>query len=214
MSAGDIILPATPPRSPSSPNLILNLLAGGFLGLFIGIIIAFVRDRADDRIRGRGDLPSNMQTPVLGYVPRVDRRSREAAKGLFVEEEPRGAVAEAFRSIRTSVMAIRRHRDVKVIAIVSSGEQEGKSTTAANLAATIAHADQRVVVVGVDLRRPRLHDLFGLSNDFGLSDLLLGQIELNKALVRDRCPRPLRHPGRSGPGQPGRALAVCRRWSP
>src|SRR6185503_19493168 len=98
VSAGDIILPASPPRSPSSPNLILNLLAGGFLGLFIGIIIAFLRDRADDRIRGRGDLPSNMQTPVLGYVPRVDRRSREAAKRLFVEEEPRGAVAEAFRS--------------------------------------------------------------------------------------------------------------------
>ena len=206
VSAGDIILPASPPRSPSSPNLILNLLAGSFLGLFIGIIIAFLRDRADDRIRGRGDLPSNMQTPVLGYVPRVDRRSREAAKRLFVEEEPRGAVAEAFRSIRTSVMAIGRHRDVKVIAIVSSGEQEGKSTTAANLAATIAHADQRVVVVGVDLRRPRLHDLFGLSNDFGLSDLLLGQIELKKVLVRTDVPDLSVIPGGPVPVNPAELL--------
>jgi capsular exopolysaccharide synthesis family protein len=180
---GDVILPATAPRSASSPNLVLNMLAGAFLGLFIGVVIGFVRDRADDRIRGRADLPSVLAAPVLAYVPRIARRSRDLNRHrLVVEEEPRGAAAEAYRTMRTSVLAIGRRREAKVIAIVSPGEQEGKSTTAANLAVTIAHSGQRVAIVCADLRRPRVHSIFDVPNEHGLSELLAGEIEFDEAL--------------------------------
>jgi capsular exopolysaccharide synthesis family protein len=178
---GDVILPATPPTSQSSPNLVMNMLAGAFLGLFIGVVIGFVRDRADDRIRGRADLPSTLTAPVIAYVPRHRRRSREAQHRLVVEEEPNSAAAEAYRTMRTSVLAFGRRRQAKVIAVVSPGEQEGKSTTAANLAATIAHSGQRVAVVCVDLRRPRLHTIFDVTNENGLSDVLAGEVEIGNA---------------------------------
>jgi capsular exopolysaccharide synthesis family protein len=185
VDAGDVILPATAPTSASSPNVLLNVLAGMFLGLFVGVVIGFIRDRADDRIHGRGGIPSILQAPVLAYVPRMGRRrANERTNLLVVETDPRGAAAEAYRSMRTSVMSIGRRREAKVMAIVSPGEQEGKSTTAANLAASLGHADQQVAVVCADMRRPRLHTLFGVSNERGLSDVLLGTIELEDALIR------------------------------
>jgi polysaccharide biosynthesis transport protein len=176
--AGTIILPAEPPTHPSSPNHKLNLAMGLVLGLFIGVVVAFVRDRINDKVGDRGDLES--LTTVLATIPRAVTGNERSV--LVTEAQPRSPAAEAYRSLRTSVMALRRQSGDSVFAIASPVLGDGKSTTTANLAAALSHADKRVLVVSADLRRPSLHRFFGKPNDIGLTDVLLGEARFSSAI--------------------------------
>lgn len=177
--AGTVILPATPPGHPSSPNHKLNLAMGLMIGLFLGIVVAFARDRIDDKVGDRADL-ENLLT-VLATIPRATIVGGDRSV-LVTESQPRSPAAEAYRSLRTSVMAMRRQSGDSVFAIASPVLGDGKSTTAANLAAALSHADKRVLVISADLRRPSLHRFFGLNNDVGLSEVLLGEARFPDAL--------------------------------
>lgn len=179
---GEIILPATPPTAPSSPKHSLNIAMGLLLGGFIGIIVAFVRDRTDERITGRADLEVTLDSPVLAAIPKVAGWSKRGPVWLVTEQQPRSPAAEAYRTLRTAVIAMSRQRDLKVFAISSPVLGEGKSTTSANLAAALSHTDNRVLAISADLRRPSLHRYFQTDNDLGLSDVLLGEIPLDGAL--------------------------------
>ncbi len=178
--AGTSILPATPPPAPSSPNHKLNLAMGLVLGLFLGIVVAFVRDRVDDKVGDRGDLES--LTTVLATIPRAALVGGGDRAVLVTEEQPRSPAAEAYRTLRTSVMAMRRQSGDSVFAIASPVLGDGKSTTAANLAAALSHADKRVLVMSADLRRPSLHRFFGKANDIGLAEVLLGEVRFGNAI--------------------------------
>jgi capsular exopolysaccharide synthesis family protein len=179
---GTVILPATAPAAPSSPKHVLDLAMGFFFGAFLGVVLAFIRDRTDERITGRSDLEATLDAPVLAAIPRVAGWKKRGPVWLVTERQPRSPAAEAYRTLRSGVMAMARRRDLKVFALLSPVQGEGKTTTAANLAVTLSHTDSRVLLIAADLRRPSLYRYFQLDNQIGLSDVLLGEIPLEEAI--------------------------------
>jgi capsular exopolysaccharide synthesis family protein len=180
---GQILLNASLPTSPTSPNLLLNLLLAAIVGAFVGLIVAFIRERMDDRLRGRTDLETTIGAPVITMIPEVPSwRDKESAH-LVTLQAPRSPAAEAYRTLRTSILVAAAEKGYKTLMVVSAIAGEGKSTTAANLAVVLAQADKRVVLISADLRRPRLNDFFGLpANDRGLSEVLEGDRKAWEAL--------------------------------
>jgi polysaccharide biosynthesis transport protein len=181
---GELILPATPEDAPSSPNHPMNLALGLFLGLFGGVVGAFVKDRMDDRIGTRMDLESVIGAPTLSLIPSVMRVGRHRGPFLVTEQQPRSPAAEAYRLLRTSVMSLGRQRDLRVIGVTGAVMGEGKTTTVANLSIALALADQNVLAISADLRRPMLHEYFGLPVGPGLSEVLSDEIRIEEVLTQ------------------------------
>jgi capsular exopolysaccharide synthesis family protein len=175
--AAVLALSADLPTQPSNKDYVLVGTLGLFLGLALGTTFAFVRDRMDQRIPGRTGLEGTIDAPVLAVIPRVKGWRHEDEARLVSLAEPRSMAAEAYRTARTAILYRASTNDVRVIEITSPGEREGKTTTTANLAVSLAQAGKTVVAISCDLRRPRLHRFFGLDNSLGLSNLLAGQLD-------------------------------------
>jgi succinoglycan biosynthesis transport protein ExoP len=172
---GTVILDAQQPSSPTSPNLKINVALALLFGLFLGVVAAFVRERMDDRLRGRTDLEEVLAVPVMTMIPSVPGWRDRAGTQLVTIQAPRSPAAEAYRTLRTSMLVAASERGIKTLMVVSAIAGEGKTTTAANLAVVLAQAGRRVVVMSADLRRPRLHEFFGLDPERGLADVLAGE---------------------------------------
>ncbi|MGH2679033.1 MAG: polysaccharide biosynthesis tyrosine autokinase [Actinomycetota bacterium] len=185
-TGGEVVQPANLPSSPSSPDVIRNGLLALAVGLALGTGLVFLRERLDERLRGRADLETQIGAPVLATVPRARRRRRRAHRDDIVTlTDPKGGAAEAYRTLRTNIQFLARTGTFRVIGIVSPAAGEGKTTTAANLAVSLAHAGKRVIVVSCDLRKPRLHRCFGIPNDPGLTRVLSG-MNLMDAMQKPR----------------------------
>ena len=178
---GNVIAAAGLPSTPASPNNRLDIGIGLLVGLFLGVVLAFVRDRTDDRLRGREDLADRLDRPVLATVPPLSKRIRQEGKlrwkrrhknSLVTLEQPNSPAAESYRTLRTRMARLAAQLDINSVMVVSAGVGEGKSTTAANLAVVLGETGKDVLLVSADLRRPRVHQFFGLSNKTGLSNLL------------------------------------------
>jgi len=174
IDAGEVLVAAEVPGAPSSPNLPMNIALALFAGLFVGVIAAFARERMDDHLHGRADLEGTIGAPVMTMIPTVPGWRDRGETHLVTLESPRSPAAEAYRTLRTSMFVAAAERGIKTVMVVSALAGEGKSTTAANLAVTLAQADKKVVLVSADLRRPRVHEFFGLAGDRGLSEVLEG----------------------------------------
>jgi succinoglycan biosynthesis transport protein ExoP len=182
--SAQVLAPAGLPSSPSSPNYVRNAALAIVLGLGLGIGIAFVRERLDERITSREDLEGLLGASVLAVVPKVSNWRKRSSAKLVARERPKSAPAEAYRAVRTNVDFLARTSDLKVIALTSPSLGEGKTTTTANLAITMAQTGKRVIAVSCDLRKPRLHRFFGLSNSKGLTDLLTVGTPLTEIVQR------------------------------
>ena len=178
---GTVIAAANLPGTPASPNNRLDVGIGLLVGLFLGVVLAFVRDRTDDRLRGREDLAERLDRPVLATIPPLSKRVRQEGRlrwkrrhrnSLVTLEQPNSPAAESYRTLRTRMARLASQLDINSVMVVSAGVGEGKSTTAANLAVVLAETGKDVLLVSADLRRPRVHQFFGLSNKTGLSNLL------------------------------------------
>ncbi len=184
VQAGQVLYEAQLPRSPSNPTLLNSGLIGLFAGLLLGLGFALLRERLDDRLAGRADLETAIQAPVLSVVPRVAAWKNSKQAYLVTGEEPQSLASEAYRTLRTAILFASSQHDVKVLLVTSAHEKEGKSTTSANLAMVLGQAGKRVIVVSGDLRRPRLQQFFGVADRRkGLTNLLAGEVTLDKALV-------------------------------
>src|SRR5439155_12608825 len=172
-----LLLPAGLPQDPVSPDMVLIGAFGLLFGLALGIALAFLRERLDDSLRGRLDLEANLAAPVLAVIPKVPGWRNKHDARLVTREQPKSAVAEAYRTLRTSISFISAQRGLKAIMVTSPASGEGKTTTAANLALVLADAGRRVVLVSADLRKPRIHRFFGLQNEVGLSTVLAGEVQ-------------------------------------
>lgn len=178
---GTVIAAAGLPATPASPNNRLDVGIGLLVGLFLGVVLAFVRDRTDDRLRGREDLAERLDRPVLATIPPLSKRVRQEGKlrwkrrsrnSLVTLEQPNSPAAESYRTLRTRMARLASQLDINSVMVVSAGVGEGKSTTAANLAVVLAETGKDVLLVSADLRRPRVHQFFSLQNKSGLSNLL------------------------------------------
>lgn len=172
VASGEVIETADLPTSPSSPNYLTNSLLGLFLGLALGVGLAFLRERLDDRFRGREDVEKLTGAPVLATVPRFRPEKNSATPTLVAAVRPKGTTSEAYRSLRTNLQFITGMENAKSILVTSAQAGEGKTVTAANLALVLAQAGNRVLLVSADLRRPTLEKHFGIEKDPGLSTWL------------------------------------------
>lgn len=175
-----VVSEAAVPSSPAQPRPVQNAAVGLVVGLVLGIVAAFVKEQFDDTFSRKGGLEEVAGgLPTLAIVPEFGTRGRSTVHSLT---DPSSSVAEAYRTLRTSVQFSAMDHDVSVIQVTSSVSGEGKTTTAANLAVALARSGHRVVLVDNDLRRPSLHTLFGLDNAVGFTSVLLRDADLAEAV--------------------------------
>jgi capsular exopolysaccharide synthesis family protein len=178
-----LVTPATPPSTPVSPKPVQTAIFGAMLGAVIGLGLAFLFEHLDDTVKVKEDVErATSGVPVLGLIPAVTAWKKRQESMLISITDPGSPVSEAYRTLRTSINFLGIDRALRTLQITSPGASEGKSTTIANLAVALARAGQRVIVVGCDLRRPRIHDFFGVSNDVGFTNVLKGTTPLPRAL--------------------------------
>jgi len=185
-SAGDIVPvkatltnPAEPPGSPSSPRTRVNLLLGLLIGLALGVGYAFLRESLDTSVKSPDELADISGATPLGMVT----FDPEAKTNPLVTLDTRATRSEAFRAIRTNLQYVDVDNPPRVVAVTSALPGEGKSTTAINLAVTMAQAGKQVVIVETDLRRPKASGYLGVESQVGLTDVLAGQTKLDDALL-------------------------------
>lgn len=166
-----------------APRTARNGILGLLLGIVLGIGLAFLREALDTRVRSAQEITDRLGLPLLARVPEPPKRLR-AADNLVMLEEPSSVPAEAFRVLRTNLEFSTLGHDVRTVMITSAVEQEGKSTTIANLAVALARSGQRVILVDLDLRRPYLHRFFDLGMRPGITQVVLGRATLSDALAR------------------------------
>ena len=187
-----IIEPATLPTVPiNAPNTQLNMIVGSLMGLFLGIVLAFMRESFDTSIGTIEGVEEFLKLPVLGVIPRFDEKEvlAAAAKELPADTspetldlfsklvtlyDPKSVLAEAFRSLRTNVLFAGMDRHVKTLLFTSAGLGEGKSTVVINLAIALAQDGKRVLLVDSDLRKPIIAPRLGLPREPGLTEVLVG----------------------------------------
>jgi capsular exopolysaccharide synthesis family protein len=170
---------ATVPVAPASPNTPLNIALGALVGLAIGVGTAVLRQTLNTRIRTERDVQQLSDLPILGGIV-FDKTSPEHP--LVMHEDPRSPRAESFRTLRTNLQYLDVGRTDRGFVVTSSVENEGKSTTAANLAIALADAGARVLLVDADLRRPSVANYMGVEGAVGLTDLLIGRAELDDVI--------------------------------
>jgi len=165
-----VIRQAEVPESPVEPTTLRSAVLAGVVGLLIGLGVALFLEYSDDKIRTDDDVERASGLPLLSLVPidpPPDNRPIALAEGTHDS-------VEAYRGLRTNLQFLALDRALRTVQVTSSLPGEGKTTTATNLAVVLANAGNRVALVDADLRRPRVHQVFGVSVSPGLTDLLLG----------------------------------------
>jgi succinoglycan biosynthesis transport protein ExoP len=188
-----LVTPATTPSTPVEPRPVRTGAVALVVGLLFGVGLAFLFDYLDDSIKAKEDVERAAPgVSVLGFIPAIPGwRDRQETR-LISLSDPSSPASEAYRSLRTSVQFLGLDRPLKTVLMTSPGASEGKTTTLANLAVALARAGQQVIVVCCDLRRPRVHEFFGLSNATGFTSVLLGETALSTALQPVRSSAKLR----------------------
>jgi capsular exopolysaccharide synthesis family protein len=178
-----ILNPATPPRSPISPTITQDVIQSLIIGLFVGVALAFARDQIDDSIRSKVDLErAARDLPTLALIPDDDISRNPQSKVLVTAGAPMSAGAESYRGLRTAIQYAHIERPIQIIQITSANAGEGKSTTLSNLAVAFAQSGKRVITVGADLRKPRLHQTMQVDGSIGLTSVVLGYNTLGEAI--------------------------------
>jgi receptor protein-tyrosine kinase len=171
----ELLETAEPPSSGSLTNSLIAVGFGVILSLIAGLGLAFLLESIDTRLHTVKQVEELTEMPVLIQVPTF-----RGAKSAYIPGDASGE-AEAFRQLRTLLSMSGHGETHKLISVTSAVPGEGKSLVAANLARSFAMLGQKVVLVDCDLRRPRLHDVFRLPNDVGLSTVLNGQADVAAA---------------------------------
>jgi polysaccharide biosynthesis transport protein len=186
---------AAVPGWPVSPNRKRDVMLSAALGLLIGVLIAVLLDRLDNSIRSPDEVRDQLDVNVLGMIPviRVDpdqtRLPTDAPlERLVTHADPRSVVAESYRSLRTNLAFARASQDVRTLVLTSPGPADGKSTTVANLAITFAQQGQRTLLIDADLRRAVLDKTFSVPRSPGLTELIIGSVELDQAVHETQVP--------------------------
>jgi succinoglycan biosynthesis transport protein ExoP len=174
-----VMEPAGLPTRPIGPNKATAVLAAGMIGLVLAVAAAYLLEYLDDTLKTPQDVERLVGYPVIGQILDEDDASGEQP---FVARHPRHPYAEAFRNLRTNLEFSNVDRPVRTILVSSADTGDGKTSIATNLAAIIAQAEKRVILVDADLRIPRIHSFLKIPNKNGLSDVFRGKVSLKDAL--------------------------------
>lgn len=182
---------AVKPRSPVGVNRLMGVMVAFPLSLVFGIALALLLDFLDDTIKSEHDVERYFRLPTMGVIPSLGslkhlrklgdkssaslslaKRNGDEAFRIVITDEPRSPLAEAYRHLRTSLLLSSVGGPPKIILVTSTLPSEGKTTTATNLAVTLAQGGADVLLIDGDLRRPCLHTVFNLDNERGLSTII------------------------------------------
>lgn len=182
---------AIPPDIPVAPRRLMTVVGALFLSTLFGMGLALMLEYLDDTIRSTDEIENYLQLPALAAIPAIDSVPKRklllvGAGGEADEETPsspllisadtRSSLAEAYRHLRTSILLSTAGHAPKSLLITSSLPSEGKTTTATNTSIILAQTGARVLMIDADMRRPRLHNIFGIENGRGLSTLLASEL--------------------------------------
>ncbi|MDT4968539.1 MAG: polysaccharide biosynthesis transport protein, partial [Acidobacteriota bacterium] len=213
----DVVLAGTPnniyvvdyavtPEGPIGPQRMRTILMGLFLALAGGVGLAIFLEYMNDSVRSTEDVERWLRLPSIGVIPRIGGVSKkrrfpsnalarrngnghvQASPELLTNIESRSALAESYRHLRTSVLLSSAGHPPKTLLVTSSMPAEGKTTTAVNTALSLAQTGATVLVIDADMRRPRVHSIFGVDNHRGLSTILsndMSEAEMLNLVVQD-----------------------------
>ena len=209
----NVVDPAERPSIPYKPDVRQSLTVGLLAGLFLGVVMVILRERADRTLQDPGDPSYYLSLPELGVVPAgtllgspgsSKRLSPQIAlpgpngkpSPAVVEErvelvswnQKSSLLAESFRTTLTSILFSGQNGDrPRILVLTSASPKEGKTTVVCNLGISLAEINQRVLLIDADMRRPRLHGVFDVDNDYGLSDVLREPAPLDEATLERAC---------------------------
>jgi capsular exopolysaccharide synthesis family protein len=179
---------AIPPEQPIGPRRLTTVMAALLLSTLFGMGLALFLEYLDDTIKTTEEIENYLQLPALAAIPTIDSMPRRklllVGKGdaetdddpanseLLIHADSRSSLAEAYRQLRTSILLSTAGHAPKSLLITSSLPSEGKTTTATNTAISLAQTGAKVLIIDADMRRPRLHSVFGIGNGEGLSTIL------------------------------------------
>lgn len=176
---------AKPPLHPFRPNKKRTMQTAVILSLLGSLGLAFLLEYLDSTIRTAEDVSTYLNLPFLGYIPSVNNKEAgtESEKALICWNMSQSTIIESYRSVRTSILfATPEDRRLNTILITSSLPQEGKSFVSSNLSAIFCQLNERVILLDMDMRRPKLHRTIKIEQKPGLSDFLTGNIDLSKII--------------------------------
>ncbi|MFI6425776.1 polysaccharide biosynthesis tyrosine autokinase [Promicromonospora sp. NPDC050880] len=165
-----LVREAVPPASASYPNIPVMILVGLLLGSALGVALAVLREIVDTRVRSEQDLRTVTDSAVIGTITLDDEAK---SNPLVVQTSPYHTRSEAFRRLRTNLQFLDLDGGPQALVVTSSVPDEGKTTSAINLAITLADADAKVLLIDADLRRPSVAGYLGLEGSVGLTTLLI-----------------------------------------
>lgn len=172
------------PLFPHKPRLGLNAAIGLMAGLMLGLLLVFLLESLDDSIKFSDEVEKLLAVPLLGVIPKIREKVNLPSIALLAHEDPRSHLAEAYRSVRTSLQFSTSEGAPRRLVLTSTTKNEGKSTSALALAINFAQLGKRVVLMDGDMRNPTVHKLLGMTNVFGLSNYLSGHAQADGVLVQ------------------------------
>ncbi|RJP34567.1 MAG: polysaccharide biosynthesis tyrosine autokinase [Actinobacteria bacterium] len=176
----EIVQPAKP-GSKTSPRPTRNAILAIFLGLILGVGLAFLVEYLDDTLRTREDFEKYYDTSIIGEIPHIDPENLPQNHIIYFEM-PQHPAVEGYRTLRTNLQFLNLEGETRVILFTSAGPEEGKSTVMVNLGAALSEMGKRVLLVEADLRKPVLDRYFKVSPGKGISGVLSGTIPLEEAV--------------------------------
>jgi len=200
---------ATKAAGPIGRSPAFYVLLALALSLTVGMALALALETLDNRIRTDTDLERLLALPVTGLIPRmIGQPARALPRVTYVD--PLSPISEAYKFIRTDLLLTAGEEPTNVVMIATAKPGQGGTTTAANLAISLAMDGKRVVLVDADMRRPQLHCIFKTPNDFGLSNVLAGERDLDEALLATEVENLYLLPAGPTPINPSELLGSAR----
>jgi len=194
------------PKAPLAPTGRRTWMVSMMVGLVLALGVAFGLDYMNDTIKTPEDVNRRLKLPFLGLVPSVRGEKHPLLTSSHVPHD----FGESFRALRTSLISKYPDPGTKLIVVTSAQPLEGKTTTAANIAMALAYGGSRVLLVDADMRRPGLHRPLRLTNDRGLSQVLVGQARVRDVIQRTVDPNLLAITAGKTPPNPSELLASER----
>jgi capsular exopolysaccharide synthesis family protein len=164
--------------APVSPQRTLILLIAFLIGFILPILVIYISDLLRYQVQNKEELEAMSEVPVLGEIPRSDQTGN-----IIIRENSTNRFTEMFRLLRTNLLFVLNNPDKKVINVVSSVGGEGKTFISINLGVSLAMLNKKVLIIGLDVRKPKLAEYLSMDNNSGITLYLLGNSD-NKNLIR------------------------------